>query len=308
MRLLHAPRGLLKTALALDPHDRDDSDHRLAGFASGLSRHKSAMMRYRENAIAVLAAAALAILSSCSEERPAQKAESQTSSEPIIMSAAASTKELMESLAHQFQDQSHAEVKINAGPSNGLAAQILAGAPADLFLSASQQWADAIQKGRQAEAMVRLLTNRLVLVVPKGNPAQVHEPKDLLSPKVQKIALAGENVPAGIYAAQALEKLGLLKQLIDGDKIVRGQDVRGALSYVDRGEAEAGIVYSTDVRAASNSEIVYQFDPKSHDEIVYVLVLLKHESSTPPVRKFYDFLQSPESEEAYAKFGFERLH
>jgi len=266
------------------------------------------MTRYRERAIALLATVALATLWSCSNDKPAQKAANEASGEPIIVSAAASTKEVMEALAQQFQEQSHTEVKINTGPSNGLAAQILAGAPADLFLSASQQWADEIKKGGQAEAMVRLLTSRLVLVVPKGNPAQVHEPKDLLSAKVQKVALAGEKVPAGIYAGQTLEKLGLVKQLEGEGKIVRGQDVRSALSYVDRGEAEAGIVYSTDVAAAPNCEIAYQFDPKLHDEIVYVLVLLKQSGNTPAGRKFYEFLQSPGADAAYSKFGFERLH
>jgi molybdate transport system substrate-binding protein len=270
------------------------------------SRHKGTMSRYREHALAVLATLAVVALSSCSKER--QNAEPQAFGEPIIVSAAASTKEVIEALAQQFREQSRMEVKINTGPSNGLAAQILAAAPADLFLSASQQWADEIQKGGQAEAMVRLLTSRLVLVVPKGNPAQVHEPKDLLSANVQKVALAGEKVPAGIYAAQALEKLGLVKQLEGDGKIVRGQDVRSALSYVDRGEAEAGIVYSTDVAAAPSSEIVYHFDPKLHDEIVYVLVLLKQGSNTPSGRKFYEFLQSQGADAAYSKFGFERLH
>ena len=79
---------------------------------------------------------------------------------------------------------------------------------------------------------MRLLTNKLVIVVPAGNPAEVHKPEDLLSDKVQKIALAGEKVPAGMYADQSLEKLGLLKQLTDAGKIVRGQDVRNTLSYV----------------------------------------------------------------------------
>ena len=266
------------------------------------------MIRYREHAVALLAAVAVTSLWSCSNDKSAPKAGGQTSSEPVIVSAAASTKEVVETLAQQFQEQTRTDVKINTGPSNGLAAQVLAGAPADLFLSASQQWADEIQKGGQADAMVRLLTNRLVLVVPKGNPAHVHEPKDLLSAKVQKIALAGEKVPAGIYAAQALGKLGLLKQLQGDGKIVRGQDVRNALSYVDRGEAEAGIVYSTDVAAAPGSEIVYEFDPSLHDEIVYVLVLLKHGGSLPSVRKFYDFLQLPECDAVYMKFGFQRLH
>ena len=98
----------------------------------------------------------------------------------------------MEARAERFHDQLQTEVKVNPGPSNGLANQILAGAPADLFLSASQQWADEVQKGGQAETMTRLLTNRLVLIVPQGNPGEVHGPKDLLSAKVKKIALAGK--------------------------------------------------------------------------------------------------------------------
>ena len=152
------------------------------------------------------------------------------------------------------------EVKVNLGPSSGLAGQILAGAPADLFLSANQEWADEVQKAGQTATATRLLTNRLVIVVPTGNPGGVQKPDDLLSDKVKKIALAGEKVPAGMYADQSLEKLGLLKKLTDAGKIVRGQDVRSALSYVERGEAEAGIVYSTDVGSAEGVEQEYEFD------------------------------------------------
>ena len=119
---------------------------------------------------------------------------------------------------------------------------------------------------------MRLLTNQLVIVVPSGNPGDVREPKDLLSDKVKKIALAGEKVPAGMYAEQALTKLDLLPQLTAAQKIVRGQDVRNTLSFVERGEAEAGIVYSTDVRIASGVTTAHEFDASLHDEIVYVLV------------------------------------
>jgi molybdate transport system substrate-binding protein len=228
--------------------------------------------------------------------------------EPLLVSAAASTKDVIEALDKQFTEKSGTEIKVNAGPSNGLAQQILAGAPADLFLSANQQWADEVKKGGQAAESVRLLTNKLVIVVPKGNPGGVHEPKDLLSPKVKKIALAGEKVPAGIYAGQALTKLDLLKQLTEADKIVRGQDVRNTLSFVERGEVEAGIVYSTDVRAAAGVVTAYEFDPSLHDEIVYVLVLLKHGSDNPSARDLYIFLQSLAADETYNSFGFTRLH
>src|SRR5262249_34811402 len=158
------------------------------------------------------------------------------------------------------------------------------GAPADLFLSANAKWADEVAKGGQAAESARLLTNQLVIVVPKGNPANVHDPKDLLSDRVKKLALAGEQVPAAMYAEQALTKLDLMKQLVDSGKIVRGQDVRTALSYVERGEAEAGIVYSTDVGVATGIESVYQFDPGLHDDIVYVLVLTKSGATRPEAR------------------------
>jgi molybdate transport system substrate-binding protein len=226
----------------------------------------------------------------------------------VIVSAAASTKDVLEALVKEFQTEPKAEIKINTGPSNGLANQILNGAPADLFLSASEQWAKEVEKGGQTESLVRLLTNKLVLVVPKDNPADVHEPKDLLSTKMKKLALAGEKVPAGTYADQALTKLDLLKKLTDDGRIVRGQDVRTALAYVERGEAEAGIVYSTDFAAAANVKTVYEFDPTLHDEIAYVLVLLKHGANNEAARKLFDFLQSPAADKLYTQFGFSRLH
>ncbi|MEX2316393.1 MAG: molybdate ABC transporter substrate-binding protein [Pirellulales bacterium] len=250
---------------------------------------------------------ALAITSclSCSKQPAARTANKV---EPLIFSAAASTKDVMEGLAAQFTSETGIEVRVNPGPSSGLANQILAGAPADLFLSANQQWALEVQKGGQTEASCRLLTNRLVIVAPADNPGQVQKPSDLLSDSVEKIALAGEKVPAGIYAEQALTKLGLFARLTESGKIVRGQDVRVTLSFVERGEVEAGIVYSTDVSVASRVVSVHEFDPSLHDEIVYVLVLLKHAAQNPAARKFYDFLQSPAAEESYKRFKFDRLH
>jgi molybdate transport system substrate-binding protein len=227
--------------------------------------------------------------------------------EALIFSAATSTKDLMETLGREFSADYGTRVNVNAGPSNALATQVVAGAPADLFLSASRRWAEEVQKAGQATATVRLLTNQLVIVVPRDNPGQVQRPEDLLSPSVQFVALAGENVPAGIYADQALTKLGLFQQITEARKIVRGQDVRSALSFVERGEAEAGIVYSTDVHSASRLAIVYEFDASLHDEIVYVLVLLKHGSGRPAARELYQFLQSPKADDAYRRFGFTRM-
>jgi molybdate transport system substrate-binding protein len=224
-----------------------------------------------------------------------------------LLSAAASTKDLMESLAEQFAKKSMDTVKVNPGASNNLAGQIIAGAPADLFLSASPEWAGKVDEAKLAVQHVKLLTNKLVLVVPNGNPAGVKEPKDLTKATVKKIALAGEKVPAGKYADQALTKLGLLDNLAKAKKIVRGEDVRTALAYVERGEVEAGIVYPTDLRAAKGVEQVHEFDVALHDEIVYVLMLLKRGEANPAAKGFFEFLKSDEANATYQKFGFQRV-
>jgi molybdate transport system substrate-binding protein len=226
----------------------------------------------------------------------------------LIFSAAASTKDAIESLTNDFTGFAHVKVHVNAGPSNALADQILSGAPADLFLSANQQWADEVAKGGQTAEAVRLLTNRLVIVVPEANPAQVRKPSDLLSDRVTKIALAAEHVPAGMYADQALANLGLMKELVERGKIARGHDVRSALSYVERGEAEAGIVYSSDVGMATGFKSAHEFVPTLHDEIVYVLVLTKLGGTKQAARQLFEFLQSPAADATYAEFGFRRLH
>jgi molybdate transport system substrate-binding protein len=258
-------------------------------------------------ALRFVALAIVVLSAGCRKQPLPAPTAAKPSAEPIVVSAAASTKEVVDSLCNQFSKSSGVDVRVNVGASNTLATQILSGAPADLFLSANEKWAAEVAKADLAVASTRLLTNGLVIVVPKDSPGEVREPSGLSSEKVKKVALAGENVPAGMYADQALTKLGLLKRLTDAGKIVRGQDVRTALSYVERGEAEAGIVYSTDVQAAANLKIAYEFDPKLHDEIVYVLVLVKHEGSNSTAQKLYDFLRSPEATGMYQKFGFTRL-
>jgi molybdate transport system substrate-binding protein len=254
---------------------------------------------------------AFALLStSCAKEAPPPAAPSSAvnaANAPLIVSAATSTKEVVEAITDEFAKANGVDVKVNAGPSNALASQILAGAPADLFLSANAKWADEIQKGGLAAESIQLLTNHLVIVVPKGNPAQVREPKDLLSDRMKKLALAGEQVPAGMYADQALTKLELMRQLVEKNKIVRGQDVRSALGFVERGEAEAGIVYSTDVSVVPDIESVYTFDAALHDDIVYVLVLTKPGATKGPAKALFDFFASPNADATYVKFSFERL-
>jgi molybdate transport system substrate-binding protein len=229
-----------------------------------------------------------------------------SASKPLIVSAAASTKEVIEELSDRFESQSGFRVELNLGGSNTLATQIINGAPVDLFLSASSEWITAVaQAGLVVEQLV-LLENSLVIVTPRGNPGAVGQPNDLLRDSVEHIALAGETVPAGRYADQALRAAGLDKPSSSANKIVRGQDVRVALSYIERGEAEAGIVYLTDACASGNVDVVYTFDTSMHEPIHYGLAKITRVPPHPAAEQFYRFLISDAADEAFLRRGFRR--
>src|SRR6516225_446692 len=120
--------------------------------------------------------------------------------EPVVVFAAASTKEVVEEIATSFKSEQGGEVKINADDSSKLAMQIVEGAPAHLFLSANEKWADFVKDKGYAQEAVPLLGNSLVIVTPKGNPAGIRTPADLTTPALNRLAVAGPTVPAGIYA------------------------------------------------------------------------------------------------------------
>lgn len=224
----------------------------------------------------------------------------------VLVLIAASTSEAMAEAARVFEEETGVVVKISSGASNSLANQIISGVNANIFLSASEQWALEVQKAGWAVDVRPLLSNELVVVVPVGNPAAVSEPRDLLCDRVDKVALAGEKVPAGIYAEQALKKMELYDRLLENNLVARGQDVRLTLGHVETGEAQAGIVYSTDARASDRVSVVFRFPPDSHDPIVYPLVLLKADKGAEAAKRFYEFLGSEKAMALFEKHGFTR--
>jgi molybdate transport system substrate-binding protein len=131
--------------------------------------------------------------------------------------------------------------------------------------------------------------------------------KDLLDKKVEHVALAGEKVPAGIYAQQALKANGIYDRLVEEKKIVRGQDVRFTLTFVERGEAAAGVVYGTDALVTDKVEVAIKLDPQTYEKIVYPLVLLKHGEKSVAAGQFFDFLRSPTAVEIFQAGGFRML-
>ncbi len=229
--------------------------------------------------------------------------DTQADRRPVLALVAASTKDAVREIADAFATEGNGVVRVSADDSSKLAQQIAEGAPADLYLSANEKWADFVADNGLARDRTLLLGNSLVIVVPTANPAGVRKPQDLTGAAVKRLAVAGPTVPAGMYARQALGKLGLWGEL-EG-KVVSGESVRVTLAFVERGEAEAGVVYATDAKISDRVEQVFEFDAATHEPIRYPLVLLKAAEGHPAARPFYDYLQSPRAAEVFRKYGFQ---
>jgi len=254
-------------------------------------------MQIQRAALAAMAAVAAVMAGCVSGTQPPGKDQG-----PLRVLVAASTKDAAEEVTQAFAKDENIPVTVSADDSSRLATQIVNGAPAHLFLSANEKWADLVRDKGFATESRALLGNTLIIVVPKGNPAGVRTPEDLVGPKVKRIALGGPTVPAGIYARQALKSVGLWERA--EPRCVSGENVRVALAYVERGEADAGIVYATDARVTAQVEQAYPFAESTHDPIRYPLVLLKAVGDNAQARRLYDFLSSRSAGDIFKKHGF----
>jgi molybdate transport system substrate-binding protein len=200
---------------------------------------------------------------------------------------------------------------VSYAASNALARQIEAGAPADLFFSADLDWMDyAGSNGLiKPESRVSLLGNSLVLIAPKGSPAQIELKVGLdLATTLgnNRLAMGHVNaVPAGKYGKAALEHLGAWAGV--SDRIAQTENVRAALLLVSRGEAPLGIVYKTDAASDPNVTIVATFPEGSHPPIVYPVALTK-DSANPEALAFLGFLRSDKARPFFEKQGFTLLN
>ena len=164
----------------------------------------------------------------------------------LTVLGAASLADAFQVIGKDFQQQHPGvSVRFSFGPSDGLAGQIQGGAPADVFASASERWMDAVAGTPGVSDRADFAKNRLVVVVPASDPAGITSVDDLGDSGV-KLVLAAEGVPAGDYAREALDNAGISGRAL-ANVVSNEIDVRGVLQKVASGDADAGIVYVTDV-------------------------------------------------------------
>lgn len=189
----------------------------------------------------------------------------------------------------------------NFGSSSTLATQIINGAPADVFASADDVNMQKIVDAKLNDsAPAFFVGNRLQIAVAAGNPKQIAGLADLARPGLI-VVLAGPTVPAGRYALEALQKAGVTVRPASQEV-----DVRAVLNKVALGEADAGIVYVTDVKSAG-SRVAAVDIPEQHQVVARYPITVVKESKSPGLAKaFVDYLLSDDGQQLLAEFGFSR--
>lgn len=225
---------------------------------------------------------------------------------PLVL-AAASLQEAMNAAADGWAQKGHARPVVSFAGSSALARQIEAGAPADLFISADEEWMDYVARRNLLASGTRasFLTNSLVLVAPVASRVRLTiAPRFPLARALGngRLAMADPNsVPAGKYGKEALISLGVWPSV--ANKIASVENVRAALAFVNRGEAPLGVVYATDARAERGVRVVGTFPARSHAPISYPVARLKT-SAGPDAEGFRRYLISAEGKAIFRRFGF----
>ncbi len=227
----------------------------------------------------------------------------------VRLFAAASLTDAVSEAVEVFES-AHPDVPVltNFAASSILAKQIEHGAAADIYISANQEWMDYLKdKGYvAANASIPLVGNSLVMVAGTQAKYQVAALQDLATLPLNRIALADwSHVPAGIYAKEALENAGLWRQV--QDRCLAAIDVRAALVYVERGEADLGIVYRSDAILSRGVKIVFTFPSSGHSPIVYPAAVLAH-AGAEQAAIFMHFLRSHAVQDIFERFGFKVLN
>jgi len=251
------------------------------------------------------------VLAGCSNDKDdtntSKEATKNKSSETteLTISAAVSLTDALEEMQTSFEKEHNVKMKFNLGSSGTLAQQIEQGAPADIFISANEEWMDklAAKKLIKTDSRKDVTENRIVLITSKDNPAKVSDIKALSNKNVSQIAIGNpESVPAGKYTEQVLNHL----KKWDGlkDKFIMAKDVRQVLTYTETGNADVGFVYASDAKVSDKVKVLDTADAAWHEPIIYPGAIVADTKQAKTAQTFMDYITSKEGQEILQKYGF----
>ena len=275
------------------------------------------MLRPRWLFVLALLAAVLAACGGTPAAAPAPTtapAAAPAAAGDLTVFAAASLTDAFKQIGQQFgAANGGASVTFNFAGSDQLATQIGQGAPADVFASANKKQMDVVIRAGDVISGTEktFVRNRLVVIYPKDNPAKLAALKDLANPGV-KLVLANKNVPVGGYALDFLAKASKLPEYtaaysptVLSNVVSYEESVKSVLSKIALGEADAGIVYTTDAATVRDGSVAQIAIPDTLNTIAtYPIAATKNAKHADLAKKFVDYVLGPEGQQVLAKYGF----
>lgn len=262
--------------------------------------------------LCVFAMIFIAIFSTgCATKEPHTTATSPsttTENVELIISAAASLTDALNDLKVDYEAQhNNVTLTFNFNSSGKLVQQIEQGAPADIFLSASKKDMDTLQEANLLleETRVNFASNELVLITNSDNNAlQIQTFEDITPEAVEHFAVGDpESVPVGRYTKEVFEHLGLWEGL--ESKIVYSGNVRQVLTHVEMGNADAGVVYSSDAKISDKVKVLAAANAEWHEPIVYPAAVVSTTKHADEAKAFLTFLLGDEGKEVLRQYGFQ---
>lgn len=224
----------------------------------------------------------------------------------LTISAAASLKDAMAEIqALYLAEKPNTKLNINLGSSGSLQQQIEQGADVDLFFSAATTNMNTLKdKGLLDNSTIKdLLGNKVVLVVPNDSNISISNFSDVTNASIKRIALGEpKTVPAGQYAEQVFTYLNLLDKV--KEKAVYAKDVREVLTWVETGNVDAGVVYSTDAKVSTKVKVIATAANETHKPIIYPAAVVKTTKNPDASKDFLNFLTSDSAKAVFVKYGF----
>ena len=233
-------------------------------------------------------------------------AETVSENRTITVLAAASLTDVMRDIELDYE-AAHPNIDLvfSFASSGALQAQIEEGAPADVLISAAPKQMDALnEEGLMDSNSIRdLLLNRVVLIVPEGSELGLDSFADVVNDNVFVIALGEpESVPAGKYAQQVFESLGIWDEVQARTNF--GTDVRTVLTWVEMGEVDCGVVYATDAYTTDMVSIAAVAPDGSCDPVVYPAGIVEGSEVAAESEEFLQYLQSSQAAATFEAYGF----
>jgi len=262
-------------------------------------------MTHRRTLAATTLAAAAVTLTACSSSTPAASTTAPGSPAPVsgtvTVLAAASLQDSFTTLGKQFE-AAHpgTQVKLSFGASSALAQQINQGAPADVFASAAPTNMKQVTDAGGASTPKNFVQNVMEIAIPPSNPAKVGGLADLARPGV-KVALCQPQVPCGAVAAQVFKNAQ-----VTVTPVTLEQDVKSTLTKVQLNEADAGVVYTTDVKAAGAKVTGIPIPADVNASTEYPIAALSKAPNSAGAQAFVDYVLSPAGQTVLTAAGFEK--